>query len=70
MPRVTRPIEGVVQDLVDGKTMKVIAIEEGVSRAAIGMRIDRLRKELGAKTKYQVVAMLIAKGRIDVERFK
>lgn len=70
MPRVTRPIEGVVQDLVDGKTMKVIAIEEGVSRAAIGMRIDRLKKELGAKTKFQVVAMLIAKGRIDVERFK
>ena len=50
--------------------MKVIAIEEGVSRAAIGMRIDRLKKELGAKTKFQVVAMLIAKGRIDVERFK
>lgn len=70
MPRITRPVEGVVQDLVDGKTMKVIAIEEGVSRAAIGMRIDRLRKELGAKTKFQVIAMLIAKGRIDVERFK
>lgn len=70
MPRAAKPIDEVIQELVDGKTMKAIGFDEGVSRAAIGMRIDRLRKELGARTKLQAIAMLIAKGRIDVERYK
>jgi len=68
--RLARPAEEVIQDLVDGKTMKVIAMDEGVSRAAIGMRIDRLRKQLGAKTKFQLVAMLVVQGRLNVERWK
>lgn len=62
--------EAIVLALIDGKTSKEIALEVGLSHRTVEHRLDRMKKQIGARSLPHLSALFVCAGFDRTIRFK